>query len=188
MFQHDRPVGDISLRFHSSACARRKPEGPIGLEHMTSSDPGLMERSFNQDAYTGPFITGSHGGRVDLQSLWGRASALMAFGCLQEHRQRVHLWVGDGAYAVDGRLTYLLWEECEGRQLCTSWCIQPPRSTQRHDAGFDLVVAGRNVQERSIPCSHDTRHVPGRSQDMPRPRNIDGLGSFQVQSEYVARR
>ena len=91
---------------------------PIGLEHLTSSRYlDFMERSFNQDAYTGPFNNGFTPGVSTFNNFGEDQRGLWHVGVFKNIVNVFTYGVGDGAYAYDGRLSYLLWEEDGGRRL-----------------------------------------------------------------------
>ncbi len=54
--------------------------------------------------------------RHDLRQLWQR-KRFVEHGSVQADQQRIFLGSGDGDYAVNARLTHLLWYEDDGRQL-----------------------------------------------------------------------
>lgn len=90
---------------------------PIGMEHLTSSRwLNFMERSFNQDAFYGPFNNGFSPGMMVFNwtederatwALWAGASQSNLFG----------YGIGDGEYAVTARGTILPYYDAEGRYL-----------------------------------------------------------------------
>jgi phosphate-selective porin OprO/OprP len=92
---------------------------PLGLEHQTSSRfLDFMERSFNQDAFTGPFNNGFTPGMM----IWNVAESRRATYQLGVFKNTTNVFaygVGDGEYAADGRLTWLPYfdEDSNGRGL-----------------------------------------------------------------------
>ena len=160
---------------------------PIGLEHLTSSRYlDFMERSFNQDAYTGPFNNGFTPG-ISIYDHFG-----------DDHRGMWHLGVyknvvnvftygaTDGAYAVDGRLTYLLWEECEGRQLLHVGGSYSHRDPQNDSLRIRSRGSLRNGPGAINPVFADTSGFLADSQDLAGAELSMVLGPFQVQSEFMA--
>jgi phosphate-selective porin OprO and OprP len=92
---------------------------PLGLEHSTSSRfLDFMERSYNQDAFTGPFNNGFTPGLM----IWNMAESKRATYHLGVFKNTTNVFaygIGDGEYAADGRLTWLPWydEDSKGRGL-----------------------------------------------------------------------
>ncbi|GDY09543.1 hypothetical protein LBMAG52_30290 [Planctomycetia bacterium] len=87
---------------------------PIGFEHLTSSRYlNFMERSFNQDLFTGAFNNGFTPG-IMAHNTYAEEHGTWAVG-LYKNTANIYAWnVGDGEGAVTGRVTYLplLDEEC----------------------------------------------------------------------------
>ena len=92
---------------------------PIGMEHLTSSRYlPFLERSFNQDAFYGPFNNGFIPGLMfwdtylNERGTWSTGVFKGTFNAFQFN-------TGDGEYAWTSRVTYLPWydEASEGRSL-----------------------------------------------------------------------
>lgn len=87
---------------------------PIGFEHLTSSRYlNFLERSFNQDLFTGAFNNGFSPG-IMAHNTYAEEHGTWAVG-LFKNTANIFAWdVGDGEGAVTGRVTYLplLDEEC----------------------------------------------------------------------------
>lgn len=87
---------------------------PIGFEHLTSSRfLNFMERSFNQDLFTGAFNNGFTPG-IMAHNTYAEEHGTWAIG-LFKNTANIFAWnVGDGEGAVTGRVTYLplFDEEC----------------------------------------------------------------------------
>ncbi|MBM4075376.1 MAG: hypothetical protein FJ267_07010, partial [Planctomycetes bacterium] len=91
---------------------------PIGFEHLTSSRYlDFLERSFNQDAYTGTFNNGFTPGVSTFQNYGEDDRGFVQFGLFKNSVNPFAYSVDDGGYAVDGRVTYLLLDEDDGEQL-----------------------------------------------------------------------
>lgn len=92
---------------------------PLGFEHNISSRfLDFMERSYNQDAFTGPFNNGFTPGLM----IWDMAEnkrATYHMGVFKNTSNVFAYGVGDGEYAVDGRVSWLPWydEDSKGRGL-----------------------------------------------------------------------
>jgi len=160
---------------------------PIGLEHITSSRYlDFMERSFNQDAYTGSFNNGFTPG-VSIFSNFGEDQrGLWHFGVFKNVVNVFAYGVADNAYAYDGRLTYLLWDEEEGRQLLHVGGAL----SHRNMAGDAIRIRSRgslrNGPSALDPVFADTGNFLGDFQEMAAAEMALVLGSFQLQSEYIA--
>ncbi|MEJ7639942.1 MAG: porin [Singulisphaera sp.] len=90
---------------------------PIGFEHLTSSRfLNFMERSFNQDAFYGPFDNGFVPG-ISTFNTYADRRGTYALGLFQNVTNPYAFDVGGGNYRVTGRLTGLLLDEDEGRRL-----------------------------------------------------------------------
>ena len=90
---------------------------PIGFEHLTSSRfLNFMERSFNQDAFYGPFDNGFVPG-ISTFNTYADRRGTYAFGLFKNLTNPYAFQVGGGNYRVTGRLTGLLLYEDEGRKL-----------------------------------------------------------------------
>ena len=91
---------------------------PIGMEHMTSSRYlDFMERSFNQDAYTGPSNNGFSLGASAFNNFGEDDRGMWQVGVFKNSVNSFSYAVDDGAYAFDSRLTYLVWNEDDGAKL-----------------------------------------------------------------------
>lgn len=89
----------------------------IGFEHLTSSRYlNFMERSYNQDAFTGPFNNGFTPG-IGTYNTYLDEQATFSIGLFKNNNNAFAWGLGDGEYAVTGRGTYLLQYEDEGRHL-----------------------------------------------------------------------
>jgi len=87
---------------------------PIGFEHLTSSRYlNFLERSFNQDLFTGAFNNGFTPG-ILAHNTYAEQRGTWAIGLFRNTANIFAFDVGDGEGAVTGRVTYLplLDEEC----------------------------------------------------------------------------
>lgn len=159
---------------------------PIGLEHHTSSRYlDFMERSFNQDAYTGPFNNGFTPG-VSIFNHFGEDDrGLWHFGVFKNIVNVFTYGVGDGGYAVDGRLTYLLWNECEGRQLLHVGASYSHRDPINDVLRIRSRASLRNGPGSLNPVLADSGNFLADSQDLAGAEMSLVLGSLQIQSEYI---
>ncbi len=90
---------------------------PIGFEHSTSSRfLNFMERSFNQDLFTGAFNNGFSPG-IMAHNTYAEEHGTWAVG-LFKNTANIFAWnTGDGEGAATGRVTYLPLFDEEGHQL-----------------------------------------------------------------------
>ena len=160
---------------------------PIGLEHLTSSRYlDFMERSFNQDAYTGPFNNGFSPGVSAFNNFGEDQRGLWHVGAYKNVVNAFAYGVDDGAYAIDGRLAYLLWEEDDGRQLLhvgSSYSHRDPLNNQLRIRSRGSL---RNGPGALNPIFADSGTFTTNSQDLYAAEMALVLGSFQLQSEYIA--
>lgn len=92
---------------------------PLGMEHQISSRfLDFMERSYNQDAFTGPFNNGFTPGLM-FWNVSDNERATYHLGFFKNTTNVFAYGIGDGEYAVDGRLSWLPWydEDSKGRGL-----------------------------------------------------------------------
>lgn len=160
---------------------------PIGMEHLTSSRfLEFMERSYNQDAFYGPFNNGF-------------VPAIMAFDTLADERIT---WasavskntnnifgngVGDGEYAYTNRVTLLpLWES-DGRYL-----VHLGLSSSLRDLDESAIRVRSRGSLRSgnpgpfNPVFADSGTFIGDNQTLVGAEFASQMGPVTIQSEYTA--
>jgi phosphate-selective porin OprO and OprP len=90
----------------------------IGMEHLTSSRfLPFMERSYNQDTFYGGGYNGFLPGIAAFDSLGDDEHGTYNVGLFKPTNNVFAFNATDGDYMVLGRLTRLLWYECEGASL-----------------------------------------------------------------------
>ncbi len=90
----------------------------IGFEHIVSSRfQPFMERSFNQDAFYGGLYNGFQPGISIFDNYGPNQNGVWSMGLFKPTNNIFSTATGDGDYAVNARLTNLLWYEDDGRQL-----------------------------------------------------------------------
>lgn len=160
---------------------------PIGLEHLTSSRYlDFMERSFNQDAYTGPFNNGFTPGVSMFNNFGEDQRGLWHMGVFKNIVNVFTYGVGDAAYAVDSRLAYLFWDDCEGRQLLHVGAAFSHRDPLNDTVRIRSRGSLRNGPGAINPVFADTGSFLGDSQNLMAAEFAVVLGSFQLQSELVS--
>ncbi|MDB5343236.1 MAG: oprO 1 [Schlesneria sp.] len=159
---------------------------PIGLEHANSSRYlDFMERSYNQDAYTGPFNNGFTPGILFYDS-FHEDRGIWQLGAFKNVVNVFAYGAGDAAYAFDGRLAYLLWNEDEGRQLLHIGGSYSHRDPIGDAMRIRTRGSLRNGPGAYDPVFADTGVFLGNSQDMAAAEFSLVSGPFQLQSEYIA--
>lgn len=157
----------------------------IGFEHLTSSRYlNFMERSYNQDAFTGTFNNGFSQGigayntYLDEQGTWGIG--------LFKNNSNPYAWgIGDGEYAVTGRGTYLLRYEDEGRDL-----IHVGAAFSHRDTDNDQVRVRARGSLRSGPSTlwnvyANTGILTADTQDLVGAELVAVRDRLTFQSEYM---
>lgn len=159
----------------------------IGFEHLTSSRYlNFMERSYNQDAFTGPFNNGFSQG-IGLHDTIGEEE-LGTWGIgLFKNQSNAYGWgVGDGEYAVTGRATYLLVYEDEGERLVHVGAAFSHRDTQNDQ----LRIRARGSIRSGPPSLWNTYANTGTmsadTQDLLGAEFVVVNGPWTLQSEYMA--
>ncbi len=76
-----------------------------------------MERSFNQDAFYGGLYNGFQPGVTIYNNYGSNENGVWSMGLFKPTNNVFSSASGDGDYAVNARLTNLLWYEDDGRQL-----------------------------------------------------------------------
>lgn len=162
---------------------------PIGLEHQTSSRfLDFMERSYLQDAYTGPFNNGFTPGVM----FWDTSENKRwhySLGTFKNNNNIFAFGVGDGEYAVDARLAHLLWydEPTDGRYLVHVGAAVSHRDAD--DGRLRIRSRGslRNGPPGPLnPVYADTGTFLANNQDLLGLEGAIVWGSWLVQSEYIA--
>ena len=160
---------------------------PIGLEHLTSSRHlDLMERSFNQDAYTGPNNNGFSLGASAYNNFGEDDRGWWQTGVFKNSVNPFAYAADDGAYAWTSRLVYLLWDEDEGRKLLHvggSYSNRDPLDKIRRIRSRGSL---RNGPGALNPVFADSGTFVTDDENLYAAEMSMVLGSFQLQSEYIA--
>lgn len=158
---------------------------PLGMEHLTSSRwLDFMERSFMQDTFWGPFHGGFSPGISTFN--WNDAeTCTWHVGAYKNVNNIFANGVGDGEYAVTGRVTALPWYCNEGRSL-----LHFALSGSHRDTDDDRIRLRTRASLRSgapgpfNPVIADTGTFFANSQDLLGAECAGVLGSFNWQGEY----
>jgi len=161
---------------------------PIGLEHLTSSRfLDFMERSFNQDAFTGPFNNGFTPG-VMLHKLTENERATLSLGVFKNTTNAFAFDSGDGEYAVTGRISGLPWydEPSQGRYLLHLGLSASHRDPD--DGRIRVRSRGslRNGPGATNPVLADSGFFFTDSQDLIGAEAALVYGPWLLQAEYIA--
>lgn len=102
-------IGNVRLGIHKE---------PIGFEHLVSSRfLPFIERSYNQDTFYGGLFNGFLPGISAFDNYGEDDLGYWHLGVWKPGNQGFGFNTGNGDYSVCGRLTRLLWYECEGASL-----------------------------------------------------------------------
>jgi phosphate-selective porin OprO/OprP len=161
---------------------------PIGLEHLTSSRfLDFMERSFNQDAFTGPFNNGFTPG-IMLHKLTDNERATISLGVFKNTTNIFAFDAGDGEYAVTGRVSGLPWydEPSQGRYLLHLGLAGSHRDPDAGQVRIRSRASLRNGPGALNPVLADTGSFFADSQDLVGGEAALVCGPWLLQGEYIA--
>jgi phosphate-selective porin OprO/OprP len=158
----------------------------IGFEHLTSSRHlNFMERSYNQDAFTGPFNNGFSQGIGVHNTVGEDENGTLAIGLFKNQSNAYGWGVGDGEYAVTGRATRLLVYEDEGERLVHIGAGFSHRDTQNDQ----LRIRARGSVRSGPPALWNTYANTGLmsadTQDLIGGEFVVVHHSWTFQSEYM---
>ena len=162
-------VGNCKFGYHKEQ---------IGFEHIVSSRwQPFMERSYNQDSFYGGLFNGFQPG-VSIFNTYGDETGVWNLGLFKPTNNVFPAAVGDGDYAVSGRLTRLLMFENDGKQL-----VHLGVSGRQASAVSTNGVPGRTVTYRTRDAVRS-----GLSAGWPVPAGINLFGddAQTVNGEFVA--
>ena len=160
---------------------------PLGMEHSTSSRYlDFLERSFNQDAFTGPFNNGFSPGMM----IWNETEserATYAFGVFKNTTNVFAYGVGDGEYAATSRVTWLPWydDDSKGRGLLHLGLAGSLRDPDEQVVRYRSRGSLRNGPGAFNPVFADTGTFFADEQQMIGAEAAMNLGSLTLQAEYM---
>ena len=159
---------------------------PIGFEHLVSSRfLPFMERSYDQDAFYGGFYNGFLPGIAGFDN-WGQEDmGLWQLGVFKHTNNVFAASANNGDAAVVGRLTRLLWYDCDGANL-----LHVGGSLMAHDTidgriayrARDAIRSGLS-SEWPIPAS--TGVIAGESAQWINGELAAVSGPWTFQSEFI---
>lgn len=158
----------------------------MGFEHLTSSRfLNFMERSYNQDAFTGPFNNGFSQGIGIHDTAFEDDRGTWGIGLFKNNSNGYGWGVGDGEYAVTGRGTYLLHYACEGEEL-----VHVGASFSHRDTDNDSLRIRARGSVRGGPPTlwnvyANTGTMLADTQDLIGGEFVVVRGPWTLQSEYM---
>jgi phosphate-selective porin OprO/OprP len=155
----------------------------IGFEHLVSSRYlPFMERSYNQDTFYGGAFNGFVPGISFSDTVGEEAMGSWNIGVYKPMNSVFAFNTGDGDYSITGRLTRLLWYECEGRSLLHLGLSGRQATAYGQAGNFYLNPAGNGGLGSVGPGRVQTFRTrdairTGLSAEWPTPANISLFGS-----------
>ena len=165
---------------------------PVGMEHLTSSRYlDFMERSYNQDAFYGPFNNGFMPG-IMIYDTWADQNGTWSLGGFKSNALSNPFGydTGDGEYEAAGRVTWLPWYDvpAEGRYLLHLGLSGVARDT--NDAESARVRARGSLRNGPPgplnPVFADSGTFSADTQSLLNGEFAWQNGPLLVQSEYTA--
>lgn len=170
--------------FGNVRIGNQKP--PIGFEHLVSSRfLPFMERSYNQDAFYGGLYNGFQPGVQCFDNYGDDNSGLWQAGVFKPTDNVFASAVYDGDYSFVGRLTRLLWDDCDGARLLHLGGSVAQQTTVRERVSYrtrDAIRAGVSA-EWPIPAS--TGALAGDEILWFNGELAGVYGPWTLQSEYL---
>jgi phosphate-selective porin OprO and OprP len=158
---------------------------PIGMEHMTSSRYlEFLERSYNQDAFTGAFNNGFTPG-IMLHNRFDDERGTWATGVYKNTVNVFGYNAGDGEYAWTSRATYLLWTENDDRELVHVGIAGSIRQPDQNRARYRTRMSVRNGPGALNPVVADTGFFETTQQNFLGGELASNLGPLSLQAEYI---
>lgn len=158
---------------------------PIGFEHLVSSRfLPFLERSFNQDAFTGPFNGGFSPGIMMLRQSENERST-WSIGGFNNVQGQYGFDNDRGGLATTSRVTWLPVDECDGKRLLHLGMAASHR---------DLLNGQVNVRARSslrpgpsarLPVLARTAAINGSQENQLAAELAGVLGRWTLQSDYL---
>lgn len=158
---------------------------PIGMEHLASSRYlDFMERSFNQDAFTGPFNNGFAPGIMAWRT-FNDDRGLIQTGLFKNTISAFAYGVGDGEYASTSRLSYLFWKEDDGAKLLHLAGSYSLRGTNNGQIQYRSRGSLRNGPGGLNPALVNTGSFDSDQTQMAGVEAALQINSLLLQSEYI---
>ena len=170
-------VGNIKIGNHKEA---------IGFEHLVSSRwQPFMERSYNQDAFYGGSFNGFLPG-ISIYDSYDEEMGTWNLGLFKPTDNVFAVNANNGDYSVTGRVTRLLWYECEGAELFHIGFSARQYQTVNDRVRFrtrDAIRTGVSVQ---WPVPADTGTLLADHGQWLNTEVVGVHDAWTFQSEYLA--
>jgi phosphate-selective porin OprO/OprP len=178
-FRHTPVVGNFTIG---------NIKEPFGLERLISSRYlDFMERSFNQDAFLAPSNNGFAPGLL----IWNWAEnrrMTYAAGLYKNVQYTPYAFgVGNGAYAADGRFTFLPYYDAasNGRYLVHMGLGGSYRGNDFGAVKYRARGSLRNGPDSLNPVLADTGTISSKDEIIIDPELLIIWGSLNIQAEYT---
>ncbi|HLQ45566.1 MAG TPA: porin, partial [Planctomycetaceae bacterium] len=156
----------------------------IGFEHMISSRfLNFMERSYNQDLFSGPFNNGFTPG-ISAWNTYAEERGMWAIGLFKNTQNVFAFNVGDGEYATTGRVTYLLIDDKECHQLLHIGAAGSVRDPDNGTMRF-RTRSLRNGPANLATIYADTGNFHADTQWLSGLELAGIFGAFSFQAEWI---
>lgn len=160
---------------------------PIGFEHLVSSRfLPFMERSYNQDTFYGGSFNGFTPGISAFDNFGEDDNGSWHVGVYKPTDNVFASNANNGDYAVTGRLTQLLWYECEGSELLHVGISGRQFSTVGDRIRYRTRDAVRAGISQQWPLPADTGNLFGDTGQWVNLETAAVHGSWTFQAEYLA--
>lgn len=158
---------------------------PIGFEHLVSSRYlSFRERSFNQDAFNGPFNNGFIPGAMMFNAICDERMTWYA-GVFKPTTNVFANNVGGGEYSLTGRVTALPWYVDEGRGLLHLGASLRQAGMDDGIVRFRARGPLRAGPSASQPVYANTGNINGSGQQMVNAELAAVVGPWTFQSEWL---
>ncbi len=159
----------------------------FGFEHLTSSRwLNFMERSFMQDAFTGPFNNGFSPGLQNTNTYYNERGT-WSTGIFKNVNNIFSSGVGDGEYMGVARVTYLPYYSDEGRYLLHTGIAGRYMGLDEEQIRFRSRGDIRSGAPSPLnPVFANTGNFIGDDQTMVGLELVGVAGPWSFQSEYIA--
>ena len=181
---------DLWVTFREVPCVNNVRIGnqkpPIGFEHLVGSRYlPFMERSYNQDAFYGGFYNGFVPG-ISTFDNWGEDDmGLWHMGVYKPTDNVFGFNAYDGDVSTVGRLTRLLWYECEGADLLHVGGSVMAATTVKGKQTFRARDAIRSGLSADWPIPASTGLLEGEDVQYINGELAAVRGPWTLQGEYL---
>lgn len=157
---------------------------PIGFEHLVSSRyHPFLERSFNQDAFTGPFNNGFTPGAMFFDTMLEERGTWW-IGAFRNTQNVFAFDTSDDAYAFTGRLTALPIYAEEGKRLLHLGVAGSHRILSNDQVAFRARTSVRAGPSTQWPILANTGVIAGTTEEQLDLELAGVWGPFNIQGDY----